>query len=83
MNDNLKTEDRKQLHTYIHPTAHKNIHDWCQSNSVTLSGLLEVLGLQLPRNNELDRELQELVFAARLVDKNRRSRMNRGRAFRK
>jgi len=73
----MPTDERKALHAYLSDEAHEAWHAFSEANGISVTGLLEALGIEL--HDELEREepddiRQPWVKAARKVDAKRRRR---------
>ena len=71
-------DSRKAIHAYLSPEAHDQWHDFAAENGVSVSGLLEAIGLawkdQVNGNGDLPPEIEDLAKRARRIDASRRRR---------
>lgn len=73
----LDVGERQALHAYLSPEAHEAWQVFAESNGVSVTGLLEALGLDLRdelEDVEPDDLRQPWVKIARRIDANRRRR---------
>jgi len=64
------------LQTYVTPEAHRGWHEWCATQGVTFSALLEAIGNELGANPDapISEPIRTLIGDARRVDTERRRR---------
>lgn len=71
-------DTRKAIHAYLSPEAHDQWHDIAAENGVSVSGLLEAIGLdwkdQVTDGGDLPAEIEDLAKRARRIDASRRRR---------
>ncbi|MCB1251262.1 MAG: hypothetical protein KDB33_15115 [Acidimicrobiales bacterium] len=71
-------DTRRAIHAYLSDDAHEAWHEFAAENGVSVSGLLEAMGVRFAerlRDGEAaDAELDALTRAARKVDAARRRR---------
>lgn len=71
-------DTRKAIHAYLSPEAHDQWHDFAAENGVSVSGLLEAIGLewkdQMNGDGDLPAEVEGLAKRARRIDASRRRR---------
>ena len=70
--------DRQALHAYLSPEGHEAWHDFSEENGVSVTGLLEAMGLELKQEIEAAGDASDIrtdwVKRARKVDGARRRR---------
>ncbi|MCX7620153.1 MAG: hypothetical protein N2037_04825 [Acidimicrobiales bacterium] len=71
-------ETRKAIHAYLSPEAHDAWHEFAAEHGVSVSGLLEALGLEWHEQLEADKldssRYESLTKSARKIDSQRRRR---------
>jgi hypothetical protein len=72
-------DSRKAIHAYLSPEAHDQWHDFAAENGVSVSGLLEAIGLEWKDQMQTDGgdlppEIEGLAKRARRIDASRRRR---------
>ena len=72
-------DSRKAIHAYLSPEAHDQWHDFAAENGVSVSGLLEAIGLEWKDqmktdDGDLPAEIESLAKRARRIDASRRRR---------
>lgn len=72
-------DSRKAIHAYLSPEAHDQWHDFAAENGVSVSGLLEAIGLEWKdqmqaEGGDLPPEIEGLAKRARRIDASRRRR---------
>jgi hypothetical protein len=71
--------DYRALHAYLSTEAHERWHVFAEEQGVSMTALLETMGVELPvGDDDLRPEWQSRVRAARKIDAQRRRRGGAG-----